>query len=258
MVESCSDDGIPDWRDAAAYPFERLDRPGFAWEWLRRDSGYRQTALTARNGDPGAPDTDAASWGLVMFENPAQPAPLARPMWQAAWDRQVLQADAVACAAHHADSLLIEQLGDLATVVRIGTIEHLLLTDGWRRVRVDICSGTLHAGPVLLRWRLAGIRSTAPRTRALRRFRSVIATGRFPNRYWERDPRTHRWTLALRAHDALRAGASQRDIAEALIAREPLEPGWRAKTPSVRLRAQRLAVLARALRGRGFAERYLR
>ncbi|WP_066793598.1 transcriptional regulator domain-containing protein [Sphingomonas soli] len=34
--------GVPDGADGEAYRWlERLDRTGWAWEWLRRDLGYR-------------------------------------------------------------------------------------------------------------------------------------------------------------------------------------------------------------------------
>jgi hypothetical protein len=36
---------IPDWQDPAAYHWcHDLDRAGFAWEFLRRHSGYHGTA----------------------------------------------------------------------------------------------------------------------------------------------------------------------------------------------------------------------
>ena len=36
---------MPDWRDAAAYePLLEADRSLIAWEWLRRDRGYREAA----------------------------------------------------------------------------------------------------------------------------------------------------------------------------------------------------------------------
>jgi len=37
----------PDGTDAAVYDWlSRLDRPGWAWEWLRRDPGYAGGKLT--------------------------------------------------------------------------------------------------------------------------------------------------------------------------------------------------------------------
>jgi len=103
---------------------------------------------------------------------------------------------------------------------------------------------------------MVGIRSAAPRVLALRRALSVINTGKFANRLWPTDPRTRRWTLALRAHDALAAGATHRDLA-ALLAGNAGGERWRVRNPTVRLQAQRLAALARALRGTGFAHRFL-
>jgi hypothetical protein len=51
----------------------------------------------------------------------------------------------------------------------------------------------------------------------------------------------------LRAHDALVAGATQRDIAHVLFSRSAAEPRWRSRESSVRAQAQRLVRSARQL-----------
>jgi hypothetical protein len=262
MVAAFGQYGLPDWRDASAYRFDRLDRPGFAWEWLRRDPAYREAAIAAkavmpaRVGDAGG-DAGAAAWGLVAFEDPALAAPVARPMWRADWDMAVLTADAVACDAGHPDAISLDRLQPLASISCTGNLEHLLLTDGWRRVRIDIHNGSSRSGPVHLRWHLAGIDSAAPKIMTLRRFIAVAVSQRFPNRLWPREPRARGWALALRAHAALADGAGQREIATLVAAEGPGQAGWRTRNPSARLQAQRLAGLARSLAGLGFAERYL-
>ena len=60
--------------------------------------------------------------------------------------------------------------------------------------------------------------------------------------------------LLLRAHDALAAGADQRDIAEALLSREAAQPKWRVGAPSLRSRAQRLVRGARLMAAGGYRE----
>jgi Family of unknown function (DUF6499) len=50
------------WIDATSYDYLRdVGRPGFLWEWLRRDPGYRVTAPTK------SPPVDQASSGLSLL-----------------------------------------------------------------------------------------------------------------------------------------------------------------------------------------------
>ncbi|WP_410468104.1 transcriptional regulator domain-containing protein [Sphingomonas sp. JC676] len=67
----------PDWRDNADYrPLLALGRPGFAWEFLRRNPVYRAEArralrMRARRSRSGpltidAPPGGAARWGLCF------------------------------------------------------------------------------------------------------------------------------------------------------------------------------------------------
>jgi hypothetical protein len=253
------DVGLPDWRDASAYRFDRLDRPGFAWEWLRRDPVYRAAALAAFGGGPPAmcDPVGAARWGLVAFENPMLASPEARPLWRAEHDASVLLAQAVAGEPDDRDTLALHQIADIATLVHKSGIDHWLLSDGCRRVRFDLRPEWPDAVPRRLYWHVEGLASAAPKILALRRLLSVIQTGNFADRLWPRDPRARRWALALRAHDALTAGHGQRTIAGLLVGVDLAVPRWRVRNPSVRLQAQRLATLARTLEGRGFADRFL-
>lgn len=245
---------LPDWRDTSAYRFERLDRAGFAWEWLRRDPGYQDAASgTGAHQEWAGPA--AARWGLVRLERAELAAPEARPLWRADADREVLAADIVESALSTDGALWLDGFGDLLTFAVGEGAAHLLLSDGWRRVRIDL-HGRFDAHQRLLpRWRLAGVQ-LQPQVLALRRLVSIVGSGRFANRLWPRDPRARRWILALRAHDALAAGAGQRALAK-LLGGEPGAGHWRAREPSIRLQAQRLAGLARRLPGRAFADRHL-
>ena len=65
--------GFPDWRDGAAYvALAALDRPGMAWEWLRRDPAYAafHAGIDERREDDGGrivaalPPALSARWGL--------------------------------------------------------------------------------------------------------------------------------------------------------------------------------------------------
>src|SRR5690606_8917786 len=80
----------------------RAEPAAIAWEWLRRDDGYRLAATGARcRVDPNderriASAPEAARWGLHAFADPALPATAARPVWRRDVFPRVLAASAEA------------------------------------------------------------------------------------------------------------------------------------------------------------------
>ena len=246
---------VPDWRDSAAYaPLLGADRSLFAWEWLRRDPGYRAAFEGAVPGGAkcGA-DERAARWGLHAFLPPEPTVPDARPMWTAAVDPFVLRIEATpptGCEAF-----------DLGRLARVSTLitggkgdEHLLLSDGFRTIRLDVVCGSLRQGPADLCFRVEGLACAERAVLALRRFLAVWQTGAFSRSLHRRETRAARWTLLLRAGDALTVGATQREIAAVLLSRDARGPRWRVESASLRSRVQRLVRSANAMQaGAGLA-----
>ena len=236
-------------------PLLRAGRSGFAWEWLRRDLAYVEASRAARQGgrrETTVADPRAARWGLHAFEAPDRPVPAARPVWRREFFPYVLQAEADD-AGGAAERLDLERLGALATpVIDGGGCEHLLLSDGQRSIRIDILSGTLRAGPVRLRYRLSGLAGVEPPLLALRQLLALWRTGTFSAALHPSERRAARWILALRAHDALAAGCSQREIALRLLGSEAAGPRWRIEASSLRSRAQRLVREARRQAAGGY------
>ena len=250
---------IPDWRDEAAYaPLLAVDRPGFAWEWLRRDCAYREAAgaaMARKNVEWGycaeAAGT-AARFGLHGFEAASFDARSARPLWRREVFPFVLEAEAVEEGALE-DRIDLARIARLASLVRdAGGREHLLLSDGCRSIRLDIVSGSVRSGPVVLRYRLAGLSRVAAPLLVLRRLLALLRTGDFSASLHPREQRAARWILMLRAQDALAAGAGQREIAAHLLAREAMGQRWRVEAPSLRSRAQRLVREARRMVAGGY------
>ncbi|MBX3563602.1 MAG: DUF2285 domain-containing protein [Sphingomonas sp.] len=149
----------------------------------------------------------------------------------------------------------LDRLRGLVTLIEGKDVAHLLITDGWRRLRIDLYGYNSAGAPNLPRWQLSGIDLNS-QLLSLRRLVSVARSQRFGGHLWPRDPRTRRWILALRAHDAIAAGAGHRELAE-LFGGVTGDARWRSREPSLRLQAQRLAALTRTLQGMGFADRYL-
>jgi hypothetical protein len=237
---------IPDWRDAAAYSgILGADRAMLAWEWLRRLPGYRTAAALGDQNGAGA-----QRWGLHRFEDPDRAAPQARPMWTAEALDGVLAATAT--PAGPSDGTDLAGLSRWLTAARDGQAERLLVSDGWRAVRIDLTQGSALAGPVELRFAVPGPPRLAPQILSLRRLDSFLRTGRFVSTLHRPEPRARRHAHVLRAADALVAGASQREIAAALLDPAAARPCWREDRPDLRLQAQRLMRDARVLHAGGF------
>jgi hypothetical protein len=144
-------------------------------------------------------------------------------------------------------------------VVRAPFGEHAVLSDGWRHIRLDIEQGSLMGGePVLLEYRLKGIASAETRILPLRRLLDLCRKGRFSRALYPRDRRIERWILALRVHDAVLAGASQREIARVLFGDVPGRGAGDRHSDSIRSRVRRLAADARRLAGGGYRALMLR
>jgi hypothetical protein len=235
---------VADWKDGAAYaPLLGADRSIFAWEWLRRDPSYRAAARASK--DPASNPAAGARWGLHGFEAPARAAPVARPVWRADVHPQVLKAEARKPASPE-DSFDLSLFSDLATLIRDSGEERLLLSDGLHCLRVDLVSGSWTEGPVELHYLLSGRASAKGPLLTLRRFLALDERGRFGTTLHPREPKASRWILELRAHDALAAGAGQREIAALLLSGSAAGSRWRIDAASVRSKVQRLVRSARA------------
>lgn len=240
-----SDFVAPDWCDASAYAhLQRADRASFAWEWLRRSTDYRSAAVSVTQLP--------SSYGLCRFEDPSLSAIDSRPLWHSNLDRSVLRA-----AAHpvgEGETFDVACLGPWASVHIDSEGEHWWIGKYFRSIRIDIVHGTLRNGPVHLDYRIAGLTEAIPAILTLRRFLALACTRQMPVRLFPVETRADRWITMLRVHDAVIAGASQRDIALGLFGDSIIGPRWRCTASSYRLRVQRLVGQAGAMAAGGWRE----
>lgn len=244
----------PDWREAAAYaPLLDADRCLFAWEWLRRDPAYRSAAERALSRQPRSRGAglQAADFGLVAFEPPGVAVPHARPMWTSEVLPAVLRVEAARPAQTAADTVDIQSLQGFAQLIAGSAVDHLLLSDGFRAIRIDGPKDTFTGGPSSLRYAIEGLAAAEAPLLTLRRFLALCRTGGFARSLHRREARARRWILLLRARDAEAAGADQRQIAAVLFSRSAGDPCWRTREPSVRSQVQRLVRSARLFAASG-------
>lgn len=175
-------------------------------------------------------------------------------LWLAELDPTTLSVTATPGAPGDPDAVDVALLAPWLTLVSdIAGREHAVLSDGRHHLRIDIEGGSLGAGdPVILHYHIRGLSSAEPRLLTLRRLIDLCRHRRFAAHLFPADPRIDRWLLALRVGDALRAGASHRDIAIELYGADRVGRGWHGSAESLRLRVRRLARDARSMASGGY------
>jgi hypothetical protein len=133
--------------------------------------------------------------------------------------------------------------------------EHAVLSDGYRRIRIDISEGSLVAGhPVMLHFSLTGVicHGMEARVMPLRRLGGLLRTGRFLPSLFPEDRRLAKMIAVLRVADALKSGASQREIAVEMFGEERIPRDWRNVSDSLRSRVRRLVRTAGIMSAGGY------
>jgi len=219
---------------------------------LRRDPlyvGWYVRASAATGGHPPA----ALRWRLLFAEDPARTAPRARLFWRADLDPGALRVVARPAGPRDRYGLPIHQLRRFLSIVRDAqSQEHAVLSDGLRHIRLDVEEGTLEQGPVVLHYVLDGLRDTAVKLETVRRLAALCLERRFSPEHFPADPYRERCILLLQVGDAVRSGASHREVAELLVGRERVRDEWQGRSDALRSRVRRLAAEARRLAAGGY------
>jgi len=148
---------------------------------------------------------------------------------------------------------------DLARFWSLATIvvhpeggERVVLSDGYCRVRIDVICGTLREGPVSLRYELRGLAGVEAKILTLRRLLALCRFGRFAHNLHPQERLAPRWVAALRVHDGVGQGASQREIAAVLYGEKSAVLGRNNGSDFLRLRVQRLVKTGRYMVSGGY------
>lgn len=151
------------------------------------------------------------------------------------------------------DTFDLRRFETLATVLRRSDgIEHLLLSDGCRRIQIAVAQGTVLHGPVQFHYRLSGFAGVEAGILTLRRLCGLHSLGRLPRGLFTAETRSSRLLTLLRAYDGWRDGASYRDIAGVLFGSQAVQDDWGGRSDYLRLRVQRLLRGARQLLAGGY------
>ncbi|MFT3819582.1 MAG: DUF2285 domain-containing protein [Rubrivivax sp.] len=248
-----------DWHPAAAYLYAlTLDGPALAWEYLRRNPDYQADyARQARGSDDEA--GRAARWGLRLLEDPARDARQAQPAWLPDPDGlPQLHPDAAG-----APDVLVFALWHLPGRKQLSHDGQRVLLTAYRP------EGTLRAAlSPALKHGMAYAHGLAAGARLRERWRAAAAMMERIDSYYGRETaqprvdahahahaRPNRIALlhmrSLQALDGLAAGATQREIAQALFGAALVAERWH-DAGEMRAQVRRLARRGQALVDGGY------
>jgi hypothetical protein len=190
----------------------------------------------------------ATPGGCAFAETADRPALQARQIWDRAFDPSVLTAEASPAPATVVDRFDISKVAATVSIaITQDGCERVALSDAYRRIRVDIVRGSVLDGPVSLRYRLGDGWGLDAQLLTLRRLQVLRRTGRFTRTLFPPEKMAPRWLAALRACDAIAAGASQRELADLLFGPLAAHATWRGESDFLRLRVQRLVRIGRRM-----------
>jgi hypothetical protein len=191
--------------------------------------------------------------GFTFAESPDLAAPEARIIWRAERDPETISVIADPSDDGDPDGFHPAALEPWLTIVRGTTAEHVVLTDGWHRIRLDVLSGSLAAGrPVHLTYQIDGTISARAKLLPLHRLLHLHRHRVFAPKLYPPVRSIGRALTVLRVHDALQAGASHREIARTLFGKDLVTAEWESGSDFLRSRTRRLVRNARRMMRGGF------
>jgi len=235
-----------------------IDPTGLAWEWLRRDTDYRQQPPSARqqtnlgNHIAMAPSACIARWGCLCVENADLRATDASILWRSPLDPAILRVAAAPCSSHDSMTFDLRHWANRAVIVNDAAGREHILLRGRSGIRLDVIAGTLRDGPVSLRFDMTGSNDIESSLRTLRRFLHVCKTGDASPLSMTNGVPSCRTINALRVHDALHQGASIRDIGIMLFGQARIGSEWRSPGESLKSHCRRLIAYSRHMASGGW------
>ncbi len=174
-------------------------------------------------------------------------------MWHADLDPFVLQVRATPARGSDPEAIDFARLARWVTIVHGGDREHIALSDGWHRIRIDVVEGTLvEEGPARLDYLLSGLTCIDAHVLTLRRMLGLWRTGRFTRMLYPPEPSLPRRLETLRIGDAIAAGASYREMATALYGEAVVRAEWKGRSDFLMSRVRRRVAEARAMAAGGW------
>ena len=247
----------PDWRDRALYEYSvSLSRRGWAWEFLRRNPGFRKAIRSLKPSlvRIDSPNTTFKTvslvealhpledWGVFYCDDLDKTAQDATVFWRPELCPSVVPVWAIPMNGTSSENRfsVSELRCEKAALVVPGRPAQLLLTDAGRAIQLTwkgadmLDDGLLLTAPIELFSRTERERLTMQRLWHLQR------RGRVPRHLFRPHPAGERLRMALQVLDGRLAGASWRKVSEAVFGEERTAEAWASPSRSLLDRTRRL------------------
>ena len=208
-----------------------LDRPGLAWEFLRRNANYARDAQENSKSIPIANTSangtqvfklhqlviPAEKWGLATFVNPTKCATDCTIFWLPSRMNSIISCQAKASEDNRAETINLSQFKGQKFVLLTSAGEYLVIRDHHNTARLIITGKSILTGDCVFTFSFEGIENAISRIDALRELQQFMTfSTKFLTPVWPSNCKYRDYLVALDGHLAHR---TYRDIAEVLYGR---------------------------------------
>jgi hypothetical protein len=227
-----------------------LDRPGWAWEFLRRNEHYGRDfddhsatlPMTTHANDVvvfmrKSRDETAEKWGLAAFADPKQDAQAAPLFWLPSHMPSIVQCHAKAANDNHKHTVNLSQFRGRKFVLLTSAGEYLVIRDHHTTARLIITGKSILTGNCVFTFCFEGIETAVSRLDALRDLQQFMSfSTRFLAPVWSSNCKYRDYLVALDGHLAHR---TYREIAEVLYGCERVKDVWTNETRHLKDKVRR-------------------
>ena len=224
-----------------------LSRVGWAWEFLRRNTKYRQQYVERTTS--ACPE----EWGLLYFENPDLDSRRAAVFWRPDACSAVLPVTAIPLT-EAAKALDPSRLKCSTTIIPAANCDRadVLFQQQGRILQIAITGARGLMGVQLLVPLVPMPRHSAGRVLALRRFANLVTSSALQANLYPPERRATRLTKVLQALDLWRAQRSYRDIGVHLFGEARIDREWNDPRDHLRDQVRRAVYYGRTLMEAGY------
>jgi hypothetical protein len=228
-----------------------LDRPGLAWEFLRRNARYihdvqdnPSTISKAALHSSGAQvftlrqrEMLAESWGLVAPVDPTKCAGDATMFWLPSRMNSIIPCHANASNDNHAETVNLSHFRGQKSVLVTSAGEYLVIRDHHNTARLIIKGKSILTGDCVFSFSFDGIENAISRLHALRELRQLMCVSQSSSSL--NRPSDTKYRDYLVALDGYLAQRSYRDIAEVLYGSDRVKEVWTNETRHLKDKVRR-------------------
>jgi Uncharacterized conserved protein (DUF2285)/Family of unknown function (DUF6499) len=228
-----------------------LDRPGLAWEFLRRNASYIQDVQDNLGTIPKAAahcsgaqvftlhdrDMLAENWGLVTSVDPTKCASDTTIFWLPSHMRSIIQCHAKPANDNQTELVNLTHFKGQKSVLVTNSCEYIVIQDSRSAARMVMTGISFLSGDCVLSFNFEGIQNAVSGLIALRELRQLICNSQSSvPLHWSSNTKYRDYLVALDGHLAQR---SYRDIAEVLYGSDRVKEVWTNETRHLKDKVRR-------------------